>query len=113
MFDFFEDARAFINSPEDSASPSVDYKQTTPKVFKPTPRPEEKPEQKELCLYTGLEVAEDGTEIYINGETFKVPDWYNKEMVIGRDRKTIDMILIHYGYDSAPSDLRSLNRLSA
>ena len=40
MIDFFADARAFINSPEDSASPSVDYKRTTPKEFKPTPKPD-------------------------------------------------------------------------
>lgn len=111
MFDFFADARAFINSPDDSQS--IDYKQTTPKAFKSEPKPEEKPEQKELCLYNGLEVSEDGTEIYINGKTFKVPDWYNKEMIKGRDKKTIDMVFIHYGYDSAPTDLRSLTRLSA
>lgn len=111
MIDFFADARAFINSPEDS--PSVDYKQTTPKVFKPTPKPEEKPEQKELCLYTGLEVSEDGTEIYFNGETLKVPEWYNKEMIKGRDKKTIDMVFIHYGLENAPKDLQSITKLSA
>ena len=109
MIDFFADARAFIENP----SEAPDFKQTTPKVFKSEPKPEEKPEQKELCLYTGLEVSEDGTEIYINGETFKVPDWYNKEMIKARDKKTIDMVFIHYGYNSAPADLRSITRLSA
>ena len=109
MFDFFADARAFINSPEDSASPSVDYKRTTPKEFKPTPKPEEKPDQKELCLYTGLEVSEDGSTITLKGETLQVPEWYNKDLIKGRDKKTIDMVLIHYGYDiSGDKTLHSL-----
>lgn len=108
MIDFFADARAFINNPEDSASPSVDYKQTTPKVFKPTPKPEEKPEQKELCLYSGLEVSEDGSIITLDGQAYEVPAWYNKAQIVARDKKTIDMVLIHYGIDTGQKDLRTL-----
>jgi len=108
MIDFFADARAFINTPEDSASPSVDYKQTTPKEFKPKPKPEEKPEQKELCLYSGLDISEDGTIITLDGKPYEVPAWYNKEMIKARDKKTIDMVFIHYGIETGHKDLRTL-----
>lgn len=110
MIDFFADARAFINNPEDSTSPSVDYKQTTPKAFKTTPKPEEKPEQKELCLYSGLDISEDGSIITLDGTPYKVPEWYNKTQIKARDKKTIDMVLIHYGIDTGQKDLRTLAR---
>lgn len=99
MIDFFADARAFLENP--STTPNIDYKQTTPKEFKPIPKPEENPEQKELCLYSGLEISEDGSTITFKGELLKVPEWYNKAQIKARDKKTIDMVLIHYGYNIA------------
>ena len=104
MIDFFADARAFIDNP----SEAPDYKQTTPKVFKSEPKPEEKPEQKELCLYSGLEVSKDGSIITLDGQAYEVPAWYNKEMIKARDKKTIDMVFIHYGIDTGHKDLRTL-----
>ena len=97
MIDFFADARAFIENPSESAS--IDYTQTTPEAFKPSKAQERKPEQKELCLYYGLEISEDGSILTLDGETFKVPEWYNKEQIKARDKKTIYMVFIHYGYD--------------
>ena len=99
MIDFFKEAKDFIDS--SSLNTRVDYKETTPKDFKPVTPPEELGEQKELHLYEGLDVSEDGSEIYIKGEVLKVPEWYNKEMILGRDEKTIDMVFIHYSYFDA------------
>ena len=114
MGSFFSEARAFINNtplPTGKPMPEVNYKETVPEVFKPEPKPAEQVEQKELCLYEGLEVEPDGAIIYYKDKALEVPDWFNKEMIIAKDKKTIDMVLIYYGIDfEKTKNLRSLMR---
>ena len=114
MSSFFSEARAFINNtplPTGNPMPEINYKETTPEDFKPEPKPAELGEQKELCLYEGLEVEPDGAIIYYKDKALEVPDWFNKEMIKAQDKKTIDMVLIYYGIDfEKATSLRTLIR---
>ena len=46
-----------------------------------------------------FEVSEDNEFLIIDGQKYKIPYWYNRELIALRDDKTLQMILIHHGFD--------------
>ena len=46
-----------------------------------------------------FEISKDKENLIIDGKKFKIPNWYNREMIALRDDKTLQMILIHHGFN--------------
>ncbi len=46
--------------------------------------------------YVPYEISEDLTTITIQNKQYKIPNWYNKEMIKQKDQKILEMILISY-----------------
>ena len=44
--------------------------------------------------YVPYEISTDLTTITIQNRQYKIPNWYNKEMIKQKDQKTLEMILI-------------------
>lgn len=46
-----------------------------------------------------FEVSKNNEFLIIDGQKYKIPYWYNRKMIALRDDKTLQMILIHHGFD--------------
>ena len=98
MKDYFADALAYINNPDNP-------------IKKDKPEPQKRDENKAECIkpYADLQtpyispsgksvyVSEDAESIIVEGQTFITPEFYSKERLKQKDERVIEMILYHYG----------------
>lgn len=97
--DFFADARAYLEKKNQETQQTEPKKPVTVEIVKPAPEPiEQEPENP--FLFPELQdffISEDISTLTYKNKTYAIPEYYNKEMIKNRDKKTLDMVFISLG----------------
>ena len=51
-----------------------------------------KENQSEHVKYINYQIINNGNTIILNGKSFDIPKWYNRQMILIRNSKTLEMV---------------------
>ena len=50
-------------------------------------------------MINDYKILENNTVIEFNGKKYRIPDYYNKQMIAKNDEKTIEMVMISINFN--------------